>query len=552
MLGYYWNTIRYLKFRQIYHRIFRFLKRRAKVKVNPLPTRLALGIWSTPAKRKGSMLDSKIFVFLNHLGNLEDIGWQGSGCNKLWTYNLHYFDDLNAKGAFYRYSWHKKLMQSWVVENTEILGVGWEPYPLSLRIVNWIKWQLNGNSLGDFERCSLAIQARVLAKSIEFHLLGNHLFANAKALVFAGVFFNGIEADIWRDLGLKIISEELSEQVLNDGGNFELSPMYHAIFLEDLLDLINLSQQYPNLIDQKIVKQLQLTSKKMLRWLTYMSHPDGEISQFNDSSLGVAPSPHELFGYADRLNIKCLTKEKFRSAESLLAEHFEESGYIAIQGKNIFGIIDVGQIGPDYLPAHAHADTLTFELSLFHKRVFVNSGTSTYENGKIRHKERSTAAHNTVVLDSENSSEVWGSFRVARRAYTSGLEIDRKPEEIKVKCKHGGYRRLKGSPEHFRVWQFFQDKLQIIDHVSGDPSSAIAFFHLHPDVSVLKRSGETLRLSFENKFLEVSFFGGKLEIENTFHALEFGKRRVNKSISVNFSDTRNLTTLITWGSVNEQ
>ena len=41
-------------------------------------------------------------------------------------------------------------------------------------------------------------------------------------------------------------------------------------------------------------------------------------------------------------------------------------------------LCDIGRIGPDYLPGHAHADTLSFELSLAGERVIVNSGISEY------------------------------------------------------------------------------------------------------------------------------------------------------------------------------
>ena len=74
-------------------------------------------------------------------------------------------------------------------ENPPAWEPGWEPYPTSLRIVNWIKWDLGGNGLSRETEHSLAIQARWLGKNLETYLLGNHLFANAKALVFAGAFF---------------------------------------------------------------------------------------------------------------------------------------------------------------------------------------------------------------------------------------------------------------------------------------------------------------------------------------------------------------------------
>ena len=44
-------------------------------------------------------------------------------------------------------------------------------------------------------------------------------------------------------------------------------------------------------------------------------------------------------------------------------------------------LLDVARVGPDYLPGHAHADTLSFELSLYDRRTIVNCGISQYANG---------------------------------------------------------------------------------------------------------------------------------------------------------------------------
>ena len=73
---------------------------------------------------------------------------------------------------------------------------------------------------------------------------GNHLLANAKALIFSGLYFKGEEARKWLQLGVKIIDEELDEQILQDGGHFERSTMYHTVILEDFLDLINILSLY--------------------------------------------------------------------------------------------------------------------------------------------------------------------------------------------------------------------------------------------------------------------------------------------------------------------
>ena len=157
---------------------------------------------------------------------------------KLWLYNLHYFDGLAASADDEHRALQRRLVARWIAENPPGHGNGWEPYPISLRLVNWIKWSLSGEALDRAWLASLAVQARWLARHIEWHLLGNHLLANAKALLFAGLFFDGPEAWRWFEQGLSIYEREIPRQILADGGHFELSPMYHAIILEDFLDVL--------------------------------------------------------------------------------------------------------------------------------------------------------------------------------------------------------------------------------------------------------------------------------------------------------------------------
>lgn len=157
-------------------------------------------------------------------------------------------------------------------------GNGWEAYPLSLRIANWVKWALCGGELSERAVESLVLQARYLARSVEYHLLGNHLFANAKALVFAGAFFAGREAEGWLRRGLAILEREVGEQVLADGGHFERSPMYHALILEDVLDLLNLAGAFPEAFGEERRLHWSRTAGRMLGWLERMTHPDGRIT----------------------------------------------------------------------------------------------------------------------------------------------------------------------------------------------------------------------------------------------------------------------------------
>jgi len=194
----YWNTIRYLRPTQLYGRVlFRLAKPRIDLRPAPPQRPIAGGNWTIPARRRRSLVGPTSFRFLNETRDLTDCGWDDISIPGLWRYNLHYFDDLNAEGAAQRAQWQLALLSRWVRENRPTEGVGWEPYPTSLRIVNWIKWTLSGNRLPPECVESLGLQARWLSRRLETHLLGNHLFTNAKALVFAGLFFEGADARAW-------------------------------------------------------------------------------------------------------------------------------------------------------------------------------------------------------------------------------------------------------------------------------------------------------------------------------------------------------------------
>jgi uncharacterized heparinase superfamily protein len=543
----YYHTLRHLKFRQIYWRIwYKFALTRVDLS-DCHGLRKAQGRWQPPARRRPSLLNSDTFNFLNQTGRLSEIGWEGLQREKLWRYNQHYFDDLNASDTHTRSGWHQSLLSRWIEENAPGYGTGWEPYPSSLRIVNWVKWQFGGNSLPD--RClrSLAIQTRWLAKRLEWHILGNHLFANAKALVFAGLFFDNSEAQKWLNTGLKIIAQEVPEQVLPDGGNFERSPMYHAIFLEDLLDLINLTDRYPGVIRKEHAEQWRATASKMLKWLAAMCHPDGEIAFFNDAAIGISPSPAEIKDYACRLGIFLQPPTDFKS--NFTVTQFSDSGYIRLGSTKAVGLLDVAPIGPDYLPGHAHADSLSFELSLFGQRVLVNGGTSQYGSGAIRIEERSTSAHNTVEVNGENSSEVWSGFRVARRAYPIGLKVEKNNGSVSVICAHDGYMRLSGSPIHQRTWIFSNGKILIRDRIDGVFKSAIARFHIHPDIQVtpLGHCRWNLNLPSCNQEVHISVLNSAGSIEKSFHSPEFGIRLQSQCLVVRLDSAKDIAIEILWG-----
>lgn len=525
-IGRLWRTVRYLKWRQVIGRV-RFRLARPTLDLSPKPgIRCAEGPWVRPARRNPSLIGPATFRFLGETGSLDDHGWDGPTRSKLWRYNQHYFDDLNADGAHGRHDWHRALINRWIVENLPTAGSGWEPYPASLRIVNWIKYAFAGNELSEIACQSLAIQTRWLSKRLEWHLLGNHLFANAKALIFAGHFFDGEEADGWLATGLAILRGELVEQILADGAQFELSPMYHAIALEDVLDIYNLAIMHSR---EELAQEFSFRILGMLKWLLTMTHPDGEIAFFNDAATAIAPDNAELLRYAQDLGFTLQPP-----ADGIT--HHVQSGYVRMALGPAVVIADLARIGPDYLPGHAHADTLSFELSLGGQRLVVNSGTSEYGTGPERQRQRGTAAHSTLVLDGENSSEVWSGFRVGRRAKPFDVAVYGDETSLIAHGAHDGYKHLPGSPVHRRKWCLRDGQLFVEDAVEGSGIHQLeAYFHLGPVITaVADKANGVVKLRDIGGGRQATFSaeGGVVEVMASSWHPEFGKRIHTQAIRV--------------------
>jgi uncharacterized heparinase superfamily protein len=492
------------------------------------------------------MLSPRRFRFLHEEHELVDADWDHAEWSKLWRYNLHYFDDLDARDATERTGWQRDLIARWIAENPPSRGSGWEPYCLSLRIVNWCKWQLAGNALGEPALHSLAVQARYLRRRLEVHLLGNHLFANLKALLFAGALFEGHEADSFLAVALHGLRRELDEQMLADGGHFERSPMYHAILLEDVLDMLQLSRRYPGRFPEAEVAQWRSVAQRMLRWLAVMTHPDGQIALFNDAAFGIAPRFSELAAHAQALSVVDDDPSGFSgdaTGEPGLTA-LPDSGYVRLHAGSVVVLADVGEVGPAYLPGHAHADTLSFELSFRGRRVFVDSGTSRYDVGAERLRQRGTAAHNTVQIDEADSSEVWSSFRVARRAHPLGVRMGRQGDQVWLSAAHDGYLRLPGRPLHRRTFRLMPGSLTLIDVIEGHAEQAVARLRLHPELEVELLSATTGKIRLGSELCcEFKVDGSEPRIvRGTFHP-EFGASEPCAIIELPFAGKLLTTTL---------
>ncbi|MFT5816370.1 MAG: putative heparinase superfamily protein, partial [Psychroserpens sp.] len=332
---------------------------------------------------------------------------------------------------------------------------------------------------------------------------------------------------------------------LSDGGSFELTPMYHAIMLTDLLDLINLFNVFPSRVSYSVVELTKQTIIKMFGWLHIMSLGDDKVSFFNDSTFGIAPENNILRTYASKLGFTVNQLEI--PEEKLIIHNLQNSGYVSVKTLNMSLIADLAPVGPSYIPGHAHADSLSFELSLGKSRIFVNSGTSLYGMSEERLRQRGTSAHNTLVLNDHNSSEVWSGFRVARRANIGNRVVGKVSNEqtVEFSAAHNGYKKQGINCIHHRTWKVTSTGCEVNDAIQGEFSSAVGALHLHPDIKVSFADSSKCIIHSSDHEIELELIGADLSIiDSTWHP-GFGIVMASKKLILQYKQSR-VTYKINW------
>jgi uncharacterized heparinase superfamily protein len=233
------------------------------------------------------------FEFLNQSGELGwPPDWAAPSKSQLWCYHLHYFDCLIdlALAAEDPLPLTLELIEDWMAANPvhgrRTTPDAWHPYVVWLRMVNWmlaLSAMCRADQVPGRVQSSLAEHALFLERNLETDVGGNHLLKNLKAMAFAGCFWSGSLADLWRRRHGNWFVREVNRQLLADGGHYERSPMYHSQVLADSIEVAALLASR----HEESVDELLALVARMEGFLSRVTHPDGRIALFNETT---APS----------------------------------------------------------------------------------------------------------------------------------------------------------------------------------------------------------------------------------------------------------------------
>jgi hypothetical protein len=455
-------------------------------------------------------------------------------CKVTWEINRHqYF--LTLGRAYWltgdeRYAWtFVRHLASWMDENPPNRGINWaSSLEVALRSIAWI-WALlffrDSAHLDErlFTRAIASLDAH--GRHIETYLStyfspNTHLTGEALGLLQLGLVLPELRrAAAWRDLGARLLEEQLHRQVLPDGVYFEQSTYYHRYTADFYLYALILADAH----GLPLAAPIRARLPALLEYLLTITRPDGRTPLIGDDDggrllpLGSRPSddfrdtlgigaivlrrgdlahvagspPEEALWLLGQAGVS--TFDALPPAEPTHESRaFAASGYYVIRdgwrSTSDYAVIRCGPHGA-LTGAHAHADALAIELTLAGRPLLVDSGTYTYAALDDRNAFRATAAHNSVTVDDLSSAApgptafTWQSTARARtRSWVTHPRFDF------FEGEHDGYERREAAASHLRSVFFLKGEYWVIADSIDAAGPHRATIHLHFAPGVVVRS----------------------------------------------------------------
>ena len=421
---------------------------------------------------------------------------EGGDCKFVWEPNRHH--QLVVLGRAYRLSKDTrfaeaiaKQLDSWLIQNPYGLGMNWRSgLELGIRLINWV-WAI------DLIRESQVIDEELylrLLDSVSRHIweidrkysrgssVNNHLIGEAAGVFVATSYFNHLKnASVWRDKSREILVREILNQTYPDGGTKEQAVGYHIFVLQFFV----ISGLVARVTERDFPESYWSRLEKMFEYIDILSQGGDNIPMFGDCDdgyvLDIGSNPHSvkewlavgaaIFGRGDFNTSSEHTKplewlpglsEQYIDAASenkkCSSIALSQSGYYLLQhgdldsSQRISVVFDCGPLGMGALAGHGHADALSFILRAFGKDILVDPGTYDYFSyPQWREYFRSTRAHNTVVVDGNDQSEMLGLFLWGRKAHAQCLSWEPSDTGGRVVGEHKGYSILSDPVIHRRM-----------------------------------------------------------------------------------------------------
>jgi hypothetical protein len=468
---------------------------------------------------------------------------------------------------------------SWMDANPPKLGINWaSSLELSFRVIAWL-WALH--LFADSDRMTPKFVSRFLkyliaqGRHIESYLShyfspNTHLTGEALGLFYLGSALPELgRARRWRETGLGVLVDRLTQHIRRDGVYFEQSSYYQRYTADFYTHLILLARadniELPSEVERRLSQALD-----HLMWIT---RPDGTSPHYGDDDGGRLVSLNgrkgddfrdtlatgaALLGRGDWKSVagdatietlwlggpEALARydEIKAHAPTETSRAFDDGGYFVMRDgwteQSGYLLADCGPHGSS-TGAHAHADALAFEYASEGRTWLVDPGTFTYTgDAGLRNHFRATEAHNTVTVDGQSQSVPDGPFGWRHVARSNAKEFVADAAFDYFEGSHDGYERLDDPVIHTRSLLLLKQSpscdlppiLVVRDRFGAARRHIYGLrYHLAPGCSVIGCANTMKAFDSAGHELLLSVFGQseqKIQIEDGWVSRCYGEREL--------------------------
>ena len=440
--------------------------------------------WPGDAKRGAAIAAGEIEL-AGELVRAPAPRWSPPSAGPGWLAQWHGFGwttDVAAAGGVAREA-VRDLVQSWIAENSGSTGIAWRSDVLATRVFAWIAHfdEIVRRDQEDPLRrailTSLVAQLRHLARTAAWEGAGAGRLRALKGLIAGMAVLGSPEPRLAKVL--RSLERELSVQILPDGGHLSRSPSLQLQVLQDLIDTRAVLRSAQ--ID--VPAALRDAIERMAPMLRFFRHGDRRLALFNNSL-------EEDGVLIDLVLTRSETKGR-------APPHAPDTGFDRLQAFKSLVLIDTGKPPPRGFDDHAHAGTLSFELSHERERIIVNCGAYRGPKPNWWRVARASAAHSVMVVADTNSVEIRPDGTLGRAPTSVARERAEHEGQQWVSGTHDGYRERFGLIYARQLFLSADgEDLRGEDRLTGLPGAAFAVrFHLHPSVQAwLARNGSAALL----------------------------------------------------------
>ncbi len=470
-----------------------------------------------------------------------------------WVWELNRHQHLVTLGKAFFLTGDERYAQEacsqichWIETNTPLIGVNWvSSLELAVRVISWL-WAIHfiqqSKALDESNFHTIFQSIYEQTRFIETHLsaftsANNHLVGEAAGLASVGLVFPQLRRSReWIEKGIQILTEEIEKQLYPDGVSAEQSVHYGMFSVDFWIGILVLARKANIEVPRVWYERLDKAGEFMM----YIIDSEGNVPQIGDDDGGCAywlcesPDFNKSRSMLSTLAVLCkqgdfkyqgkwfdeksfwmLGIEGCKVYEGLKTENnssesreFSKGGYYILRSEETVLVFDCGKLGYTSHAGHGHADALSVTLSICGKPVLVDPGMPCYhENSQLRDAFRGTSAHNTIVVDRRNQSEIADTFLWLRKANARCDSWKTNRVFDSVVGMHDGYSGV-GVLHQRQVTFVKPDTWVIIDTLRGTGAHQLEqYWHFAPDVEIHNVNEGSATIVIKDIVLDLIFTG---------------------------------------------